>query len=117
MNMIQLKYQIAFVVLYCVAHTETRPQELDNEIPDDAIIKSRCGKHNVCGTINSSQNCSVAEEKNNVTGRLDTEFGEWPHMCAILKKRNLNGKIIQEFWAGASLITPGVLITAAHWVK
>ena len=38
--------------------------------------------------------------------------GKWPNMCGIYYKR---GKTF-EYLAGASLVTPGVLITAAHWV-
>ena len=38
--------------------------------------------------------------------------GKWPNMCGIYYKRDTTF----EYLAGASLITPGILITAAHWV-
>ena len=127
MNMLLLECTTICFILHCVFHTEARPQELNNEdntdenvedtASDKTIIKPRCGRHNVCGTVNPSQNCSESAETNSVKVALETKFGEWPHMCAIKKKRTLNDKTIQEFWAGASLITPGILLTAAHWVR
>ena len=38
--------------------------------------------------------------------------GKWPNMCGIYYKRDTTF----EYLAGASLIAPGILITAAHWV-
>ena len=42
-----------------------------------------------------------------------TQFGEWPHMCIILSQDYLGDLYV----GGASLIAPGILLTAAHVVK
>ena len=51
--------------------------------------------------------------RQNSLGKTAAKFGEWPHMCAI-KSYDRNGE--KQFICGASLITPGVLLTAAHCV-
>ena len=43
-----------------------------------------------------------------------TRFGEWPHMCAVLERRNGSA---WAFVAGASLVADGVLLTAAHKIE
>jgi hypothetical protein len=43
-----------------------------------------------------------------------TQEGEWPYTCAIFKK---NTKGNDEFVGGATLIAPGVLVTAAHKIE
>jgi len=45
-----------------------------------------------------------------------TQFGEWPHMCAILKRGEVGGKEVNFYVGGASLIHPGIVLTAAHIV-
>ena len=47
-------------------------------------------------------------------GEKITQEGEWPHVCTIFKKNSLGNN---EFVGGASLIAPGVLITAAHKIE
>ena len=42
-----------------------------------------------------------------------TQEGEWPHTCLMYRFKE--GR--PEFFGGASLIAPGVLITAAHKVQ
>jgi hypothetical protein len=37
---------------------------------------------------------------------------KWPNMCGLYYKR----ENAYEYLSGASLITPGVVITTAHWV-
>ena len=49
--------------------------------------------------------------------REKAEFGEWPHMCIILQNVIQNGKSEQYYVCGASLISPGVVLTAAHCVR
>ena len=43
-----------------------------------------------------------------------TQFGEWPHVCMIMKKNTAGS---DAFLGGASLIAPGIVVTAAHKVK
>ena len=38
--------------------------------------------------------------------------GKWPGMCGIYYKHENT----YAYLAGASLVTPGIVITAAHWV-
>ena len=51
------------------------------------------------------------------SGREKAEFGEWPHMCIILQNVIQNEKSEQYYVCGASLISPGVVLTAAHCVR
>ncbi|XP_059084821.1 phenoloxidase-activating factor 2-like isoform X2 [Tigriopus californicus] len=43
-------------------------------------------------------------------GRKDSQFGEWPHMCAIF----WIDRTAQKFICGGSLISPEFVLTAAH---
>ena len=45
------------------------------------------------------------------------EFGEWPNMCIILKSANHRGDSFDLYQCGASLISPGIILTAAHCVE
>ena len=51
-------------------------------------------------------------------GKQETQFGEWPHMCAIMKQISLgaNEKVF-TYVCGASLIAPHIVLTAAHYVR
>ena len=42
----------------------------------------------------------------------ESQVGEWPHMCALLREEG-----VKSFQCGASLISPGVVLTAAHCVQ
>ena len=42
------------------------------------------------------------------------QFGEWPHMCTILRDIKIGGKVYWAYSSGASLIAPNVILTAAH---
>ena len=66
-------------------------------------LRSRCGRHNVHGIgvrITLSENAT-------------TQFGEWPHMCAVLEKRDG----VNHFVCGASLIDDGIIMTSAHYMQ
>lgn len=68
--------------------------------------RQRCGKHNTGGIgvrINNLDKFSGS-----------TQFAEWPHMCAILRISQNQGREVNLYVGGASLIAPGILLTAAH---
>merc|ERR1712226_1277994 len=82
-----------------------------NQIPDPKVIKPepykpKCGQHNEDGIgvrISNPQDMEFA-----------TQFGEWPHVCMIMKKNTAG---TDAFLGGASLIAPGIVVTAAHKVN
>ena len=71
--------------------------------------RQRCGRHNPGGLGVRIQNLDKFSG--------GTQFAEWPHMCAILRKSQQNGREINLYVGGASLIAPGILLTAAHVFK
>ena len=64
---------------------------------------SGCGRRNVNGLGARIQGFSQHE----------SQVGEWPHMCAVLRQE----AAVKTFQCGASLISPGVVLTAAHCVQ
>jgi len=64
--------------------------------PSDYVPK--CGRHNPEGYRQSLVNLDQSLH--------ESQFGEWPNMCAILEKG--------VYKCGASLISPNFLLTAAH---
>ena len=93
--------------------------EVDNEvcctkkkqIPKPPVIKRKkpyypkCGQRNVLG-----HGVRIINPRN---GKETTQFGEWPHAC-ILYKKTPGKRDSLEFLGGASLIAPGIVITATH---
>ena len=71
--------------------------------------RQRCGRHNQGGIGVRIQNLDKFAGS--------TQFGEWPHMCAILQLSQVGGREVNLYVGGASLIAPGILLTAAHVVK
>ena len=51
-----------------------------------------------------------------ISGHVDGEsqFGEWPHMCAILSYREIGASRVPLYQCGGSLIASDVILTAAH---
>ena len=122
MNRTQSSLVLVFCAVLCsnLFSSDARPQQ-DNENGDtisgepkitSSYTRGRCGKHNACGTKNLSENCTQDE-----VNRFETKFGEWPHMCAVLNKKNVGGRAVNLYVCGASLIAPGVALTGAHCVR
>ncbi|XP_040570233.1 phenoloxidase-activating factor 2-like [Lepeophtheirus salmonis] len=79
----------------------TQPPKPRTYIPE-------CGRRNVGGV-------GVRIQNNKYKG--STQFGEWPHMCAVLEVQAVAyGEDINKYVCGASLIAPGVVLTGAHCV-
>jgi len=68
----------------------------------------KCGKHHPDGLEIKAKHSSDGGEGQS------TQHGEWPHACLILDtSTNKEGKFV----GGASIISPGVILTAAHKVE
>ena len=78
----------------------TRPVPISTTT-EDPIELSQCGNRNIHGVGTK------------VDGLSESQFGEWPHMCSVMG--SLLGK--PTHFCGASLISPGVVLTAAHCVR
>ena len=84
-----------------------KPIETTTKIPTPkTTFQAECGRHNQGGL---AMNAISPRDQN-----FASQFGEWPHVCLLLK---LNNNQRHEFLGGASLIAPGVAITAAHKVE
>jgi len=76
--------------------------------PPKIVHKPLCGRRNNNGVGARIQGFSEGE----------SQFGEWPHMCAVLHDKPLdNGETANLYKCGGSLIAPGVILTAAHCVE
>jgi len=83
----------------------------DNTIPD---VLTAPGYVPQCGQRNSN-GIGVRIHHNSLKD-TSTQFGEWPHMCAVLNKTEIAGTEHNLYVCGGSLIAPNVVLTAAHCV-
>merc|ERR1711973_713869 len=74
--------------------------------PPPVRYAPKCGRRNINGLGARIQGFKESE----------SQFGEWPHMCAILHTTPLEEETINLYQCGGSLIAPGVVLTAAHCV-
>ena len=69
-------------------------------------VASKCGRRHKYGLGVEIQGFNNSE----------SQFGEWPHMCAILKEEKTSQAFRDSQQCGGSLIAPGVILTAAQCV-
>ncbi|CAB4065920.1 unnamed protein product [Lepeophtheirus salmonis] len=88
--------------------TQTTTPEPVTQPPKPRTYKPECGRRNIGGVGVRIQNDKF---------KGSTQFGEWPHMCAVLEVQAVAyGEDINKYVCGASLIAPGVVLTGAHCV-
>jgi hypothetical protein len=75
--------------------------------PPPAPYSAQCGRRNVNGLGARIQGFKEGE----------AQFGEWPHMCAVLRVDTVSGQEVDLYQCGGSLVAPGVILTAAHCVE
>merc|ERR1712079_1184 len=76
--------------------------------PTPTLYTRQCGKRNIGGL--------GVRIQSNAKGDRETQFGEWPHMCAVLNRTVIGDTEQNLFVCGGSLIAPNVVLTAAHCV-
>jgi len=75
--------------------------------PPKIVYKPKCGRRNIHGIGARIQGFQDGQ----------TQFGEFPHMCAVLHDKQVDGESVNLYKCGGSLIAPGVVLTAAHCFK
>jgi len=76
--------------------------------PPPKSYQPKCGQRNINGLGARIQGFKEGE----------SQLGEWPHMCAVLKETRIgDSEPVKIYQCGGSLIAPGVVLTAAHCVE
>jgi len=77
--------------------------------PQEPEYVPKCGRHNAGGFNVKIEGFEDSE----------SQFGEWPHMCAVMHKEPAEASSNDSanlYQCGGSLIAPGVILTAGHCV-
>ncbi len=78
---------------------------IDDDSSDDGVrYHPRCGRRNTDGVGIK------------IEGATSAQFGEWPHMCMLFRAAN-GPDDFSVFECGASLVAPGMAMTAAHCIR
>ena len=98
---------------------DTKNMKKMNELRNKTIIdnaKWRAGSfyYPKCGQRNKNGIGVGIKYQNTESSAHSSQFGEWPHMCAVLNKTS-DGN--EDFISGASLIDSSVVLTVAHYLE
>ena len=85
-------------------------QEL-RRVPKPKQARPKCGLRNEKGVE------GTFGERGDGLNDGETSFGEWPHVCAILKSEPLATTTEEVYTCAGSLISESVVLTAGHCVN
>ena len=88
-----------------------------NEDLDSMPVRSSLGKDPVCQLSIRKVQDDLLPRISGTSGAQEAQFGDWPNMCIVLKESEFNGDSFDLYQCGASLIAPGIVLTAAHCVE
>ena len=88
-----------------------------NEDLDSMPVRSSLGKDPVCQLSIRKVQDDLLPRISGTSGAQEAQFGDWPSMCIVLKESEFNGDSFDLYQCGASLIAPGIVLTAAHCVE
>merc|ERR1711962_1577324 len=90
---------------------EQDPETTENPTSEKKFepIQDKCGVRNKGSGSNDLEVPDIGQ----------SEFGEWPHVCALLRFESViaDGEPVKLYECGASILNTGVVLTAAHCVK
>ena len=98
-------------------------QPTTNPVTKTPIPSSTIRTINDPNSIKDTRTCGFRNEDTSIriavvdgSSRPVSAFAEWPHMCIILRRIFRDGRNQEYYTCGASLIAPGIVLTAAHCV-